>query len=53
MRTYLKRLAAHPGVPIASFTTVLFLLAGGFSWRGVFASAVASSGPWAVVLWTA
>ena len=53
MKTYFKRLAAHPGVPIASFMTVFFLLAGEFSLRGFLAGAAASTLPWAVVLWTA
>jgi hypothetical protein len=57
MRNYLKRLRAHPGVPIAAVLTFAFLLAalsnerspGGAMWIAlVFAALV-----WGVVLWTA
>jgi hypothetical protein len=57
MRNYLKRLRAHPGVPVAAVLTFAFLLAalsnkhnpGGAMWVAlVFAALV-----WGVVLWTA
>jgi hypothetical protein len=57
MRNYLKRLRAHPGVPVAAVLTFAFLLAalsnkhnpGGAMWIAlVFAALV-----WGVVLWTA
>lgn len=57
MRNYLKRLRAHPGVPVAGVMTFAFLLAaltserspGGAMWIAlVFAALV-----WGVVLWTA
>lgn len=57
MRNYLKRLLAHPGVPVAGILTVAFLLAalsnerspGRAMWDALWFSAPV----WGVVLWTA
>jgi len=57
MRNYLKRLRAHPGIPVAAVLTFAFLHValcsergpGGAMWIAlVFAALV-----WGVVLWTA
>lgn len=56
MKTYLKRLRIHPGVPVASMLTLIFMLAGlgNKNWlAGVIAGAVVSILMWCVVLWTA
>ncbi len=57
MRNYLKRLRAHPGVPVAAVLTFAFLLAalsnehnpGGAMWLALWFVALV----WGVVLWTA
>ena len=57
MRNYLKRLRAHPGVPVAAVLTFAFLLAalsnerspGGAMLVALWFSALV----WGVVLWTA
>ena len=57
MKTYWKRLRAHPGVPIAAAGTFFFPLAGlgdENGWQGgVIAGIAASAVVWAIVLWTA
>ncbi|MHA3905190.1 hypothetical protein ACTPOE_16920 [Castellaniella sp. WN] len=56
MKTYWKRLRAHPGVPIAAAGTFFFPLAGlgNSDWiAGVIAGSAASAAVWAIVLWTA
>lgn len=57
MRTYWKRLKAHPGVPVATAMSVMFPLAGLANENGrqggLIAGAVAALAVWAIVLWTA
>ncbi len=61
MKTYLKRLKAHPGVPLASILTPIFIatgltatgLAEGHPMDGLLVGVGASVMTWAIVLWTA
>ena len=56
MRNYLKRLRAHPGIPVSAVLTFAFLLAalsngrnpGGAMWLALWFAALV----WGVVLWT-
>lgn len=57
MRNYLKRLRAHPDVPVAAVMTFAFLLAalsnehnpGGAMWAALWLAALV----WGLVLWAA
>ena len=50
MKTYLKRLGNHPGVPVASMLTVLFSVASWPQWYVGFACSLVF---WFIVLITA
>lgn len=56
MKTYIKRLKAHPGVPVAAMLTVVFPLAGlgnKNTLPGVAAGLACAAMVWLIVLWTA
>lgn len=58
MKTYLKRLSVHPGVPVATFLSLAFMFAGIANENmgvldGAIMGLIVSAVPWAIVLLTA